>query len=145
MRVSSAAISRAISAWIAAAVFFLGRQSILHRTRTANLLVHLQQVAAQFPEVSILSNLVLSLAQRRRGGEGFRDRLAASLASEAVKGAMAGIVLLMAMTSLVAASAAGSRNRAGAHIAQSGDLLLDGSALCLQRGKRVGHRASFST
>jgi hypothetical protein len=75
IRLSSVLTSRAISAWIAAAVFFLWRQRVLDRAQRADLFADFDDLPAQFLKSMKLGHLLLRLAQRRRGIKGFRGGL----------------------------------------------------------------------
>jgi len=57
------AISRAVSRWIASAVFFLWRQRILDRARVADLFIYFEQVAAELSKAMKGLHLALCLEQ----------------------------------------------------------------------------------
>jgi hypothetical protein len=88
MRPSSVVTSRATSAWIAAAVFFLWRQRVLDRAQRADLFADFDELSAQFLESMKLGHFLLRLAQRRRGIEGFRNGLACHPPRQAEIGTM---------------------------------------------------------
>ena len=56
---------------------------------------------------------------------------------------MAGITGSMAMTVWIPTTATCSANGAGPHVAQLGDLQLNGGAVVFQINQRVGHKASY--
>ena len=82
----------------------------------------------------ILRDLVLGLAEGRWNGKGLGDCLAVDLSGETVKRSVARIVLFMAMATRVAAATDCGCDGASTHIAQLGDLLLNGGSLHLQYG-----------
>lgn len=95
------------SAWIAAAVFFLRCERVLHGARAADLLVHFQQIAAELAEAVILSDLALGLPQGRRRRKRLGHSLAVHLAGQTIEGTVTRVALLVAVAALVSAASAG--------------------------------------
>ena len=125
---------------MASAVFFLGgRLVFFHRPQLADPFVDLQQLIAQIPETLAFSDLALRLGQTGRGGERLGDGLAIHLACQPIVGAVAGVSGPMTMTVRISATSTGSRYRARPHVAQLGDLQLNGGAPGFQFSERVGH------
>lgn len=139
MTSSNVATSLAASRWIASAVFFLWGQGLFHRSCAADLLVHFQQLAAEFTEAVKGLDLTLRFVQFGAGGEGFTDCLAVDLASQAVVGAVARLAALMAVAVGFAAAATDRSDRTAAEIAQLEDLGQDCGSLLFEGSERIKH------
>jgi len=87
---------------------------------------------AQLPEALALGDLALRFGQAGWGGKRFGNGLAVHLASQAIVGAVAGIAGPMAMTFWIPTMATGCRNGTRAHVAQLGDLGVNGGAATFQ-------------
>lgn len=121
-RPSSVVTSRATSAWIVRAVFFLRRQRILDRTQSTDLFADLDELTAEFLKTMKRRNLLLCLAEERRGRERLRDGLAPGFTSQAKVWTVAGIVAFGAMTARLSTLARCGGNGASTEIAQSSQL-----------------------
>jgi hypothetical protein len=106
MRLNSAVTSRAISRWIASALFFLRRERLLHWPGAADLFIDFEQFATQFPETMKGFDFALRLAQLRRRGEGLTDCLTLDFSRQPEVGSVARLVGLMAAAFRFTAAAA---------------------------------------
>ena len=134
MRVSSRFISRVISCWTAAAVFFLWRPAaafLRHGTKGTNLLVDLHQLLAELLEAQEFGHLPLGFAQRRRSGKTLIDRLAIHFAAHAELRLVSRIVRLGTVARGFSAGAQADGNGTGSKITQAEELLQELSAFGL--------------
>src|SRR5438067_1674398 len=119
MRASSVVTSRAISWWIASAVFFLRRQGLFGRSQSADVLIDFHKSAVQFLIFPKLSDLLFRLFHRCGRRQRLADGLALYLVSQAQGRAVARIVRLGAMTGRLATATHDSGNRTGPEVAES--------------------------
>jgi hypothetical protein len=94
---------------------------------------------AQFPEAPTFGDFALRFSQTSGRGKGFGDGLALHLASQSKIWAVARITGSVTMTVGIPTTATGSGNGTRAHVAQLGDLGLNGGATAFQIGQRAWH------
>jgi hypothetical protein len=105
----------------------------------ADLFIDIHQLIAEFPEALAFGDLALRFGQAGWGGKHLGDGLAVHFAGQAIVRAMAEITGLMAMTVRISTTAPSSGNGTRSHVAQLGDLGLNGGATAFQVCQRVGH------
>jgi hypothetical protein len=130
---------------MAAAVFFLRRQSILHRAQGANVFADLDDLSTKFLKAMERFHFPLSLAQCLLGVKRLSDGLTLDLASEPKIGTVARIVAFGTMASDFAALTGCGGEGTSSEIAESRKLTEQIGSLGLQLRQGVGHsRASCS-
>lgn len=118
MRPNKPLISRAISAWMAAEIFFLWAERVLDGAGAADVFIDLDERALQLLIAAKGLDLALDFALFGRGGETLGDGLAVHLVSQPRMCAVSGIAGPMTMATSIAAATTGSGDRPGTKIIQ---------------------------
>src|SRR5271169_1541582 len=106
----------------------------------ADLLIDLQQGAAQLLKPAEFGDFTVGFALRNCRGKGFGDGFAFAFVSETVIGSMAGVVGLMTVTTGIPTTTTSSGDGTGAEITQAGNLIKQGLPLGFQCRQRIGHK-----
>src|SRR6516225_44182 len=137
----SCSTSRAISDWIACAVFFLRRERLFHRTRAADSFVHRQQRLAELPKAMERIHLALRLAQCGRRGKAFADGFSVFLAGQAEVRTVTRLAGLMTMAIRFSTTALDGGDGATAKVTEMENLRQDLGTLLFEGGEGIGQGA----
>jgi hypothetical protein len=135
IRLNSVVTSRATSAWIAAALFSLCCERILHWSNATDPFNDLDKGPLQLPIAAKGLNFPLGFALLGRRGEAFGDRFAIHLMGQPRMWTVARIVGKVGITTRTPTAATGPGNRPGAEIFQLRHLPREGSRLSFQIGE----------
>ena len=139
---SSCSTSCMTACWTSA-VYFLLTLGALPLAEAADLLIQLEERAAQILKLAELGDFPFCLADRHWRRQRFADRLALDLVGKTPELAVAGVVGLSAMAGGFASTAGDSRDRTGSKIAQLGKPDSRGGTLLFQFREGLVARDSF--
>ncbi len=119
--------------------FFLSCERILDRPPAADLSADLDQFLAELLKTAKLGDFLLGFSHGSITGQGFRNRFAVKLISDAEARTVTGVIGLSAMTGGLSTTSDRANDGSGAHVVKTGNGLQQSATTSFQVAQRVGH------